>query len=215
MVTWTVTVQNSLSFEFQFTGPCACLLIAIIQFNMFPLQWDRPRLSQHVFLQVPFCTLFKWCGTHLLAVLHIFKSCHKTESPVGPESLCANLIPSQSSTFVHPYSFQVWTLTCLCERTQNIHCDVCRHFYMLVHPLPLQTVGYSKVWSPSASYSCTQHFCAFLPWRTAVSTYKCSYSFMEFHSGMMFACEMHVYSCTYTPNLRVTFTCHMLSNACT
>ena len=38
------------------------------------------------------------------------------------KSLYVQVIPSQSSAYLHPCNVQLWPLTCLCQQTQHVHC---------------------------------------------------------------------------------------------
>ena len=56
--------------------------------------------------------------------LAYFKSCYKIWSTVDTKTLHAQLIPAQRSACLHSCTVHLWSLTCLCEWTQNIRCDV-------------------------------------------------------------------------------------------
>jgi hypothetical protein len=95
-----------------------------------------------------------------------FKLCHKTWSTADYwKSLYAWLIPTQSSSYLHPCTVQLWLLTCLCEQMQYVHCRACWHltlFCFWIHVPTLQ--GFNIEWHNDlvlliALHDTTVHFC--------------------------------------------------------
>jgi len=162
-------------------------------------------------------TTFKWCGTHLTAVLCILKSCHMVWSTVHVEIFIC-------SACLHLYIVQLWPLTCLSEWTHNVYHDVCQqliffHFWRPVTTLQLfSMLGYCH----SVLYACVHgspmHFCKaqlLLPCTNifnAVWTLIPRWSWPHAHTHTH---KMCVHCCTYIHfHLMLTSanTCNMLSN---
>jgi len=82
----------------------------------------------HVPQHIHYCTLFKWGNTHFAAILHCLSPVLKFSALLLEKSLYTWLIPAQSRACLSFCIVQLWSLTCLCERTQDIHCDACWQF---------------------------------------------------------------------------------------
>jgi hypothetical protein len=123
------------------------------------------------------------------------------------KSLHARLIPPQPSACLHPYAVQLHPLTCLCECTQNVHCDAywqltLFHLWMPATIFQLfVTRQHDHPTLHSALHGIPLHFYyrkLILSCTNAVPLYRLPFG-NEIGNAKILACEMCVHSSTYTP----------------
>ena len=140
-------------------------LTAVIQLNLSPSRQNHSSLLWHVSYHDHCCASFPVWGIHLAANSLISKSCHRTLNTAEPKIPLCMATSFIVSAGLHPCTVQLWPLTRLCKRIQNIHPDTCWQltifrFGMLVPTLPVYgRAGHDQPMFHTTLHGTLVHFC--------------------------------------------------------